>query len=439
MIKEVREVTDKEFELPTEGNNVADQPAENVTSNESLESSAAAIADSFKQDEKTVVEPTAEAIAETIADINSDAAVAVTAMPTKAPKKEKKKKDEYRVSNFDIIKNYHRYTAKEKKHYRYLFWHRIAAYVWPFFRAVIIFGLSFVILYPILYMISTSIRPQAEMNDPSVMWIPKTIRMENFVEVWNAIDYPGTLWNTLILNIVSSVLQVGTCALTGYGFARFKFKGKNFLIRGSKDIEERFIGNAFMFNEKERAKILKNPTGKYNHKELTKPFYDKVKDKDDVTKMQYIDINFWLIGDILLKADKMSMAHSLEVRVPFLDKEVFNVARTLPTKYKVNKSNTKYAMRKAANQYLPDMVAEKKKLGFPVPIRIWLKDEKYYNMIKKAFTSEAAEKYFNTDEIVKYLDDHKEGKADNSRKIWTIYMFLVWYEDFFGKGVYEAA
>ena len=218
----------------------------------------------------------------------------------------------------------------------------------------------------------------------------------------------------------------------------FKFKGKNFLIRGSKDIEERFIGNAFMFNEKERAKILKNPTGKYNHKELTKPFYDKVKDKDDVTKMQYIDINFWLIGDILLKADKMSMAHSLEVRVPFLDKEVFNVARTLPTKYKVNKSNTKYAMRKAANQYLPDMVAEKKKLGFPVPIRIWLKDEKYYNMIKKAFTSEAANKYFNTDELVKYLDEHKEGKADNSRKIWTVYMFLVWYNDFFGDSEYAA-
>ena len=219
----------------------------------------------------------------------------------------------------------------------------------------------------------------------------------------------------------------------------FKFKGKSFLNRASKTVEERFIGNAFMFNEKERARILKNPTGKYDHKELTKPFYDKVADKDDVTKMQYIDINFWLIGDILLKADKMSMAHSLEVRVPFLDKEVFNVARTIPTKYKVNKSNTKYAMRQAAHRHLPDMVAEKKKLGFPVPIRIWLKDEKYYNMIKKAFTSEAAEKYFNTDEIVKYLDDHKEGKADNSRKIWTIYMFLVWYEDFFGNGVKEAA
>ncbi len=213
-----------------------------------------------------------------------------------------------------------------------------------------------------------------------------------------------------------------------------RFKGKNFLIRASKSVEERFIGNAFMFTEAERSRILKNPSGKYDHKELTKPFYDKVKDMDDVTKMQYIDINFWLIGDILLKADKMSMAHSLEVRVPFLDRRVFEVARHIPTKYKVNKKNTKYAMRLAANRYLPDMVAEKKKLGFPVPIRIWIKDEKYYNKIKAAFTSEASEKYFNTDELVKLLNDHKNGLADNSRKIWTIYMFLVWYNDYFEDG-----
>lgn len=212
----------------------------------------------------------------------------------------------------------------------------------------------------------------------------------------------------------------------------FKFKGKNFLIRASKSVEERFIGNAFMFNEKERSRVLKKPTGKYDHTQLTKPFYDKVKDQDDVTKMQYIDINFWLIGDILLKADKMSMAHSLEVRVPFLDRKVFDVARRIPTKFKVNKQNTKYAMRMAAHKYLPDMVAEKKKLGFPVPIRIWLRDEKYYNIIKKAFNSEAANKYFNTNVLMQYLDEHKEGKADNSRKIWTVYMFLVWYEDFFG-------
>lgn len=187
--------------------NVANQPADEVTD--------------------TAVEATTEKIAETIADINANAPAAA---PAPAKEKKKKKKDDYRVSNFDIIKNYRFYNAKEKKHYRYIFWRRIGACVWPFFRFLIIFGLSFVILYPILYMISTSLRPQSEMSDPSVMWIPKTIRFENFVDVWDAINYPKTLWDTLVLNIVSSVLQVGTCALTGYGFARFKFKGKNFLF-----------------------------------------------------------------------------------------------------------------------------------------------------------------------------------------------------------------
>ena len=210
-----------------------------------------------------------------------------------------------------------------------------------------------------------------------------------------------------------------------------KMKGKNYLIRGSKDLQERFIGNAFMLNEQERERILKNPTGKFHHTQLTKPFYDKVKHLDDVTKMQYIDIHFWLIGDILLKADKMSMAHSLEVRVPFLDRVVFDVARRVPTEHKVTKENTKFAMRQAAHRYLPDMVAEKKKLGFPVPIRVWLKEDKYYNIVKEAFHSPAAQKYFKTEEIMKYLDDHKAGKADHSRKIWTVYMFLVWHKQFF--------
>lgn len=210
-----------------------------------------------------------------------------------------------------------------------------------------------------------------------------------------------------------------------------KVKGRNYLIRGSKDLQERFIGNAFMFQEEEREKILKAPTGKYHHTELTRPYYDKVANQDDVTKMQYIDIHFWLIGDILLKADKMSMAHSLEVRVPFLDRKVFDIARTVPTEYKVNKENTKFAMRQAAHRYLPDMVAEKKKLGFPVPIRIWLKEDAYYNRVKAAFESPAAKEFFNTAEIIKYLDEHRAGKADNSRKIWTIYMFLVWHQQFF--------
>lgn len=209
------------------------------------------------------------------------------------------------------------------------------------------------------------------------------------------------------------------------------FKGKNYLIRASKDVEERFIGNAFMFGMKEREKILKNPSGRYDFKQLTKPFYDKVKDLDDVTKMQYIDMHFWLIGDILLKADKMSMAHSLEVRVPFLDKKVFEVARKIPTRFKVNDQNTKFAMRQAAHKYLPDMVAEKKKLGFPVPTRIWLREETYYQIVKEAFLSDAAKKYFHVKELLKLLDRHKAGKEDNSRKIWTVYMFLVWYDAYF--------
>ena len=117
----------------------------------------------------------------------------------------------------------------------------------------------------------------------------------------------------------------------------FRFKGKNYLIRASMDLEDRFIGNAKMFSEKERERILKNPTGKYNHKEITKPYYDFTKGQDDVTRMQFIDLNLWMVGDILLKADKMSMANSLEVRVPFLDKEVFEVARHVQPDYRVNR------------------------------------------------------------------------------------------------------
>ncbi len=215
------------------------------------------------------------------------------------------------------------------------------------------------------------------------------------------------------------------------GAVPFHFKGQSFLKRASAPVEEHFVGNAFEYSMEERARILKHPTGRYPFTELTKPYYDKVQDQDDVTKMQYIDIHFWLIGDILLKADKMSMAHSLEVRVPFLDKEVFEVARHIPTRYKVNQQNTKYAMRQAAHRYLPDMVAEKKKLGFPVPTRVWLREEKYYQIVKEAFLSPAAEQYFQTGELIRLLDRHKNGKEDNSRKIWTVYMFLVWYGEYF--------
>ena len=213
----------------------------------------------------------------------------------------------------------------------------------------------------------------------------------------------------------------------------FSFKGKNFLIRASKDLEERFLGNAYMFSPEERKKLLKIKTNAIDPFEFVKPIYDKVQDKDDITKMQYLDMHMRLAGDILLKADKMSMANSLEVRVPFLDRKVFEVASKVPTKYRVNKENTKYAMRLAAKRNLPPSVANKKKLGFPVPIRVWLKEDKYYNIVKDAFTSEVANKYFHTESLVALLDDHRAGKADNSRKIWTVFMFLTWYDEYFTK------
>ena len=211
-----------------------------------------------------------------------------------------------------------------------------------------------------------------------------------------------------------------------------KFKGRNFILRGALSVEERFIGNAFMFNKAEKQKILKDGSIAHEPQEYTKRFYDRVTDYDDITKMQYIDINTWMVGDILLKADRMSMANSLELRVPFLDKEVFNVARTIPYRLRVNKENTKYAMRKAALRHMPKASAEKKKLGFPVPTRVWLKDEKYYNIVKQTFLSDTAKKFFNSEELIKFLDDHYSGKEDNSRKVWTVYIFLVWYDIYFG-------
>lgn len=137
---------------------------------------------------------------------------------------------QYHVSNWEILRNYKTYGTAEKQHYRYIFGRRVAAKVWPIFRFLILFGLGFVIMYPMLFMISSAIRPQYEMNDPSIMWIPKTFTFNNIIETWNAIKYPTLLWNTLSVNIVCSLLQVVTCSVTGYGFARFKFKFRGFLF-----------------------------------------------------------------------------------------------------------------------------------------------------------------------------------------------------------------
>lgn len=208
-------------------------------------------------------------------------------------------------------------------------------------------------------------------------------------------------------------------------------RGRGFIMRGARPIEEKFIGNAFMYDADDKKRILKDPSIVTRPQDLCRKYYDRVKDYDEVTKMQYLDINLWMVGDILLKADRMSMANSLELRVPFLDKEVFKVASTLPTKLRVNRKNTKYAMRQAAMRHLPPETAQKEKLGFPVPTRVWLRDEKYYNAVKEMFHSETAKKFFNPEVITGFLDEHYSGKEDNSRKVWTIYIFLVWYRIYF--------
>ena len=211
-------------------------------------------------------------------------------------------------------------------------------------------------------------------------------------------------------------------------------KGKGFLMRGARSVEERFIGNANVFSVNQRNKVLKYTTPHSEPKTLTAPFYKKARTLSDPEKMQYIDLNFWLQGDILLKADKMSMAHGLESRVPFLDRGVFNVAKYLPLSEKISDTNTKTAFREAAHRYMPEAAAEKKKLGFPVPIRIWLRQEKYYNIVRKAFLSNEAEKFFHTDALMDLLDAHFAGREDYSRHIWTVYTFLVWYRQYFVDG-----
>ncbi len=211
------------------------------------------------------------------------------------------------------------------------------------------------------------------------------------------------------------------------------FTGKNYIIRGCTPVEDRFLGNAKIFTEKERLNVLKDTQFCEDYTTITKPLFDEINKKtdNDILKMQYIDTKLWLVGDILLKADKMSMANSLEVRVPLLDKEVFKVAKSIPSKYRVNKNGTKLVFRQIADKYLPSHVSSKKKLGFPIPIREWLKDQDVYDKVVAEFSNDVAKQYFKTDYIVNLLDEHRKGVCDNSRKIWCIYAFLIWHGEFF--------
>ena len=207
-------------------------------------------------------------------------------------------------------------------------------------------------------------------------------------------------------------------------------RGINFLVRRGEKLEDSYIGVNKVWNDKEIKKLLKEPVTIQN-KEITKPVFDKFKGQSNIVKMQAIDINFWLMKDILQKADRMTMANSLEGRVPFIDREVFKIASSLPLNYKVTKENTKVALRDAAKKVIPNESYKKKKLGFPVPIRDWMREDDVYKEIKKAFNSKVCKKYFDKDILIKMLDEHKEGKKDNYRKVWNVYCFIKWYNVFF--------
>ncbi|MBR5923238.1 MAG: asparagine synthase (glutamine-hydrolyzing) [Clostridia bacterium] len=210
------------------------------------------------------------------------------------------------------------------------------------------------------------------------------------------------------------------------------FKGKNFIEKYGKELSRRYYNKTEMFLPDEVGDVLKaayKPT--VSPFDICTPFYNEVKGKDDVFRKMYIDLNFWLPHDILLKADKMSMANSVELRVPFLDKEVFALARRIPTKYLVRDNQTKYIFRRVAEKCIPEEWAKRRKLGFPVPFGNWIKEDKYYKTVKALFESDFAAEFFDTEKINRMLDEHHSGVRKNGKKIYVIYSFLIWYQRFF--------
>ncbi len=204
-------------------------------------------------------------------------------------------------------------------------------------------------------------------------------------------------------------------------------RGRNFILRGTTPLEERYVGNAFIFNEKQKNKFFKNYNCNHTFQLFTKSLYQDASKNDAVSKMQFIDVHTWLSGDLLHNADRTTMAHSLELRTPFVDKDVFEVARHIPSEYKISHGTTKYILRKAVKGLVPSHVLERRKLGFPVPIRVWLRAEMYEwarDIIKKSQT----DKYFDKNYFLNLLEEHRRKRKDNSRKIWTILTFMVWYQ-----------
>ena len=210
------------------------------------------------------------------------------------------------------------------------------------------------------------------------------------------------------------------------------FPGKNTIIKYSKPFLERYLGHAQIMDEEEANKIVADKLkDNMTTTDVLMPYYKNVEHADDVTKKMYLDMHFWLPKDMLLKADKMSMANSLELRVPFLDKEVWNVASKIPSKYLIRNKQTKEIFRSVANEIMPSDWSRRRKLGFPVPFSKWMREEKYYNLVKTEFNRKYVSDFFDKEYINKLLEEHYENKANHGRKIYNIYIFLVWYKVYF--------
>lgn len=207
-------------------------------------------------------------------------------------------------------------------------------------------------------------------------------------------------------------------------------RGFNFIYRRGKHLKDYNIGLGRVFRDEEAMKIVK-PKNQIHTKDIVKPFYEEYKNNSTMVQRQVIDFYFWLVRDFLHAVDRSGSMFGIEARTPFLDEKVYNIARKLPVSSKINKETTKIALRKAAEKVIPNESYKKKKLGFPVPLREWIREDELYNEIKEKFNSDIAEKFFDVKRINKLLEDHKSGKKDCYKKVWTIYTFIVWYNEYF--------
>ncbi len=239
-----------------------------------------------------------------------------------------------------------------------------------------------------------------------------TYREEVDFKFYNKIPYPLRHLVALVFSLLPEV------------------RGRNFIVRRGMKLEDSYVGLNPIFSEKERKKVL-SFKDTIRNKDITAPVFQEYQNHDNLIKMQAVDIHFWLVKDILQKADRMTMANSIEGRVPFIDKEVFKVASSLKEEYKVTKENTKVALRTAAKKDIPNESYKKKKLGFPVPLREWIREDDLYNEVKKTISQDFVGEFFNQEYVLKLLEQHRNHKKDNYKKVWAIYCFIKWYEIFF--------